>query len=332
MVLLADSVDPRDATAAVALERIAYIVGTTIIVGIGSVAALIGFPLSALWTRVFTAFAIGAVVIATLTGAGRGRARDLPPGAAASRRRQRWARASQRDVSAAVLAAVERQILELVRSHPSRLVVLMTATIAAYACMALEAWVILRATPTPTSLTGALAVETFSRVASFGSAFIPANLGALEASSLAAVAAVGAAGGGAALALARRLRGLFWAGLGLAIYPRTGALSHDTGTNDPPSSNDHASHAASISPHADDVTSSAVGASGRPPDRRTRCPAQPSKPATDGSSSGLPTDERPTTLRATATWARALAVTVISSSVGVAGAHSRARSDRRLSP
>src|SRR5204862_5610090 len=83
-------------------------------------------------------------------------------------------------------------------------------------------WVILRATSTPTSLAGALTIETFSRVASFGSAFIPANLGALEASSLAAVAAVGAVGGGAALALARRLRGLFWAGLGLAIYPRTG--------------------------------------------------------------------------------------------------------------
>ncbi len=56
-------------------------------------------------------------------------------------------------------------------------------------------------------------------MASFASAFIPANLGALEASSLAAVAAVGV-GGGAALALARRLRGLLWAGIGLAIYPR----------------------------------------------------------------------------------------------------------------
>ena len=59
------------------------------------------------------------------------------------------------------------------------------------------------------SAVGALAIETFSRVASFASAFIPANLGALEASSLAAVAAIGLAGGGAALALARRLRGLF---------------------------------------------------------------------------------------------------------------------------
>ena len=61
---------------------------------------------------------------------------------------------------------------------------------------------------------------------------IPANIGALEASSVAAAAAAGAAGGGAALAIARRLRGLFWAGVGLAIYPRAlGApISHDTMT------------------------------------------------------------------------------------------------------
>ena len=118
------------------------------------------------------------------------------------------------------VSAVERQTLELVRGNPKRLAILLVATVGAYVCMALECWVILRATATPITLNGALAVETFSRVASFGSAFIPANLGALEASSLAAAAAVGAAGGGAALALARRLRGLFWAGLGLAIYPR----------------------------------------------------------------------------------------------------------------
>jgi phosphatidylglycerophosphate synthase len=106
----------------------------------------------------------------------------------------------------------------------------MTATVAAYACMALEAWVILRATSTAVTLNEAVVVETFSRVASFASAFIPANLGALEASSLAAVTAVGGAtGGGAALALARRLRGMFWAGLGLAIYPRGRRAQDPTG-------------------------------------------------------------------------------------------------------
>jgi phosphatidylglycerophosphate synthase len=118
------------------------------------------------------------------------------------------------------VGAVEGQLLDVVRGNPLRLMVLTVATLVAYLAMAAEAWIILYAAGVPVSLTGALAVETFSRVASFASAFIPANLGALEASSVAAVAAVGAAGAGAPLALARRLRGLFWAGLGLAIYPR----------------------------------------------------------------------------------------------------------------
>jgi phosphatidylglycerophosphate synthase len=219
VVLLGDRVDAREATAAVALERIAYLVGTTVIVGVGSVLALAGLPLSPVWFRIFRAFAIAAGVLALFSAlviSGRGTYF------------QSWLRRidgalgtglAQGRISRFV-TAVERQMLELVRGNPVRLVVLLTATVAAYICMALEAWVILSAAGAAITPNGALAVETFSRVASFASAFIPANLGALEASSLAAVAAVGAASGGAALALARRLRGLFWAGIGLAIYPR----------------------------------------------------------------------------------------------------------------
>lgn len=219
VVLLGDRIDAREATAAVALERIAYLVGTTVIVGIGSVLALVGLPLSPVWFRIFRAFAIAAGVITLFTAlviSGRGtyfqslllRFDSAFGSAFAQGRISRF------------ISAVERQMLDLVRGNPARLLVLSIATVSAYMCMALEAWVILRATGAAITPNGALAVETFSRVASFASAFIPANLGALEASSLAAVAAVGAVSGGAALALARRLRGLFWAGVGLAIYPR----------------------------------------------------------------------------------------------------------------
>ena len=224
VVLLGDTVDARQATAAVALERLAYLIGTTIIVGIGSILAIVWLPVHGVWLRVFRGFAITAGIIAVLTGlviAGRGTYV------------QSWLTGIDRLLGTSLAAgrvgrfvgAVERLMLELVRGNPRRLAVLLVATVAAYACMALEAWVILRASGTAISLNGALGVETFSRVASFASAFIPANLGALEASSLAAVAAVGATGGGAALALARRLRGLFWAGVGLAIYPRRARTS-----------------------------------------------------------------------------------------------------------
>src|SRR4029450_10958618 len=67
VVLLADAIDAREATAAVALERVAYIVGTTIIVGIGSVLALVGLPLTNAWFRVFRAFAVFGGTFALMT-------------------------------------------------------------------------------------------------------------------------------------------------------------------------------------------------------------------------------------------------------------------------
>src|SRR5690606_1139273 len=67
VVLLNGRVDTREATAAVALERLAYMVGTAIIVGIGSVAAMLLLPLTGAWFRVFRAFAIGTGAIALLT-------------------------------------------------------------------------------------------------------------------------------------------------------------------------------------------------------------------------------------------------------------------------
>lgn len=241
VVLLDDLVDPRQATAAVALERIAYLVGTTLIVGVGSVLAILGLPLSQTWFHVFRAFALGAALVALVTVlvvSGRGSYF------------QSWVSRCDRALGTSIadgrlmrfVSAVERQMLDLVRGNPARLMVLLVATIAAYVCMALEAWIILRAAGATISLNGALAVETFSRVTSFASAFIPANLGALEASSLAAAAAIGAAGGGAALALARRIRGLFWAGVGLAIYPRrarTDRVNTPTHDGNPPRRRPH---------------------------------------------------------------------------------------------
>ena len=219
VVLLSDRVPAKEATAAVALERIAYLVGTTLIVGIGSIAALVGLPLTGIWFRVFRAFAIVSGIVLLLTVlVVRGRGTYLQR---ALTRWDAWRGSSAAAGRVARFAiAVEAQVLELTRGNPVRLLVLLTATVLSYLFMALEAWVILRAAGVPITPTGALAVETFSRVASFASSFIPANLGALEASSLAAVAAIGLAGGGVALAVARRIRGLFWAGLGLAIYPR----------------------------------------------------------------------------------------------------------------
>ncbi len=210
VVLLRHEVDPKEATAAVALERLAFMVLTTVIVGVGAVIALATLPLTRLWFRIFRGFAIGAAVVALGAAAvltGRGTYVERLLGGARGR-------------VARFIVAVERQLLELVRHHPKRLLILVAVNLVCYASMAAEVWIVLRAVGIPASFHGSMAVETFSRVASFASAFIPANIGALEASSVAAVGAIGATGGGAALALARRIRGIFWAAAGLLIYPR----------------------------------------------------------------------------------------------------------------
>ena len=213
VVLLSGQVNAREATAAVALERLAYTIATTAIVGVGATIALLALPLSRVWVRVFGVFAAvsGSIVVLTIVVLS-GRGTYL----------SRLRRVSGRSLVARIarfIGDVETELLTVARADRVRLLVLASGAVAAYLLMALEAWAILRAAGIPVTFTGAVVIETFSRAASFASAFIPANLGALEAASVAATSAAGVAGGGP-LALARRVRGLFWAAVGFTLYPR----------------------------------------------------------------------------------------------------------------
>ena len=166
-------------------------------------------------------------------------------------------------------------MLELVRGNPTRLAVLLDRDgrgLRLHGARGVGDPARVLGAQRPITLNGALAVETFSRVASFASAFIPANLGALEASSLAAVAAVGAVGGGAALALARRLRGLFWAGLGLAIYPRGARAQRSVETRRARPAAPRPPSDAALSPARRGGRGPAVGAARRAAARRARAP------------------------------------------------------------
>ena len=219
VVMLGGRVSGREATAAVALERIAYTVGTALVVGMGAVLAIATQPLSPGWIKVYRAFAIGtgllaAAIVLILVR----RDSYLLQAIRAIDRKSGTHITSGK--AGRLIGEIGRELGELLSGDSRRLVVLAVATLVVYACMAAEVWSILYAVGVPISMAGAVTVETFARVTSFATAPIPGSVGALEASSLAAAAAVGAGVAGGPLALARRLRGIFWAGLGLAIYPR----------------------------------------------------------------------------------------------------------------
>ncbi len=224
VVMLAGHVDPRLAAAAIALERLSYLVVTSAIVGVCAMAATLGLPLAPNWALVFYGVAIvAAAMVAAALIVIRGR------GAYANAMLDRLSLASDGRLGggriARFIVVTERQLLALARDDSRRLAKLILADLVCFASMALEVWIIARAVGVDLTTNAATAVETFTRVASTATAFVPLGIGTAEASNIAAMAAVGAIGVGIPLALARRVRGLFWAGIGFLVYPKLMATS-----------------------------------------------------------------------------------------------------------
>ena len=218
VVLLMGHVPPVVSAAASVLERTAM--GIMSVVGVGIVASLVVASdlIVGRWEAVFRGLAITAAIVLLLcllfflrTGSYFG------PLIEAVHRRTGWRWAGGRTVRA--IRATEELFLKLARTDPRRIATLVMLSIACYWLMAMEVVLVFWAIGEPISLWLSTIVETFTRAASVAGGAIPGNLGALEASNVAVVKALGLVGGGA-LALFRRFRSLLFATAGLALYPR----------------------------------------------------------------------------------------------------------------
>ena len=219
VVLLKDEAPAPAVTASVILERLTFSIVTLALVGVWAAITLVTMPLPPYWRGMFFWFTlVAAVFIVLITAAVRGE------GTYMSRFLEWLTRATRGALGTHALGRflvqAERQILEFARTDHRRVVRVIALDVVNYLLMAAEIWVVLRAIGLASSFATALTIETFTRVASMVFAPIPGSLGALEASHLAVATAVGLAPAGAALAVARRARGLFWAGVGFAVYPR----------------------------------------------------------------------------------------------------------------
>jgi uncharacterized protein (TIRG00374 family) len=224
VVLLLDRVPAEASTASTILERTAMGVMSVILVGITSVVAMSSESVPEGWQDVFRGIAVVAVVVVGLTILFLTRkGRYVGPLFEALYRYTGWHWTEGR--VAHFIGKVESIFLHLARSDRRRLRDLVLLSIAAYALMTLEIWLVFWAIGEPVTVWSAMFVETFTRSASVFSGLIPANLGALEASNVVVVRALGLAGAGS-LALSRRIRGLFWAALGLVLYPRDTLTTH----------------------------------------------------------------------------------------------------------
>lgn len=221
VLLLIDRTAPKVTTAAVALERLAFAVMGIVLAGLISYVAVRRISMPGAWDAVFTMLSMGAViVIGLLALIARRRTGDYL-GRLVVRLQRKTGRQLEGSRIVGFILDVEDIMLELIRGDRRRLVILTVLPIVCYMLMALEVWVVFWAVGEPIGATEALTVETFARLASVAAAPIPANIGALEASNAAVAVALGLSSGGAlALALARRIRSLLFAALGLALYPK----------------------------------------------------------------------------------------------------------------
>ena len=228
VVLLRDEAPAPAVTASVILERLSFSIVTLALVGAWAAVTLVTVPLAPYWRGMFFWFALVAaifvfLIVVAVRGEGTYMSRFLE-----------WLTRKTRGLLGThglgrFLVQAERQLLEFARTDHRRVLRVIALDVVNYGLMASEVWVVLRAVGAPSSFATALTIETFTRVASFVFAPIPGSLGALEASHLAVATAVGLAPAGAALAVARRARGLFWAGVGFAVYPRRVPQAQRTG-------------------------------------------------------------------------------------------------------
>ncbi len=218
VVLLMGRVPPVVSAAATVLERTAMGIMSVVGVGLFAAFAVSSDMLPSAWQGVFRGIAITALVVLVFsllflmrTG------RYFGPLIEKIHTRTGWGWAGGRTVR--VISAIEDLFLKLARTDPRRIEALVALSVACYVVMALEVFLVFWAIGQPISLWLGIIVETFTRSASVASGAIPGNLGALEASNVAVVKALGLVGGGT-LALFRRVRSLIFATIGLALYPR----------------------------------------------------------------------------------------------------------------
>ena len=217
--LLYDRVAPEVTTAAVALEGLAFAVIGIVIAALVSLVVVTRLSMSGAWDTIFTMLIVGAVVLLAIVGMMSRRRSGDYLGRLVTAIDHATGRRLEASRVIRFILDVEDILLQLLRGDRRRLIILTVLGIACYFLMAVEVWLVFWALGEPIGVVQGLAVETFARLASIASAAIPGNIGALEASNAAVVAALGLGGGGA-LALARRIRALLWAAAGLAVYPR----------------------------------------------------------------------------------------------------------------
>jgi phosphatidylglycerophosphate synthase len=213
--LLGPTIPLSHSIASVTIDRAFFVVSAAVVSFLGLSAVLMVLPLPhklILYAIVFACLLLGFVLLSAIavrnrwplfsrTGEVLGRIRYLNP---------------LIDRKRALIHSVEESLLDFYHSTPKAFWASLLLNFACHAAAIVEVYLIVWLMGTKLSLFGALTIEALTKLVNIAGTFNPGNIGTYEGGNMLITKMFGlTAAAGLTLAFARRLRALFWTGVGI---------------------------------------------------------------------------------------------------------------------
>jgi phosphatidylglycerophosphate synthase len=213
--LLGPAIPLSQGIASVTIDRAFFVVSAAVVSLLGLSAVLMVLPLPhklVLYAIVFACVLLGFVLLSAIairnrwplfsrTGEVLGRIRYLKP---------------LIDGKRALIHAVEESLLDFYHRTPQAFWASLLLNLACHAAAIVEVFLIVCLMGTKLTLFGALAIEALTKLVNIAGTFNPGNIGTYEGGNMLIAKMFGlTAAAGLTLAFARRLRALFWTGVGI---------------------------------------------------------------------------------------------------------------------
>jgi phosphatidylglycerophosphate synthase len=213
--LLGSAIPVSRSIASVTIDRAFFVVSAAVVSVLGLSAVLMVLPLPhklVLYASVFASILLGFVLLSAIAIANRwplfsrtgevlGRIRYLKP---------------LIDRERALIHSVEQTLLDFYHRTPKAFWASFLLNLACHAAAIAEVYLIVRLMGAKLTLFGALAIEALTKLVNIAGTFNPGNIGTYEGGNMLITKLLGlTAAAGLTLAFARRLRALFWAGVGI---------------------------------------------------------------------------------------------------------------------
>jgi phosphatidylglycerophosphate synthase len=233
--LLGAAIPLKHSIASVTIDRALFVVSAAVVTLLGLSAVLIVLPLPhtlIIYAIVFACLLLGFVLLCAIairnrwplfsrTGEFVGRIRYLKPFI---------------DRKRILIHSVEEGLHDFYHRTPKAFWASLLLNLACHAAAIVEVFLIVWLMGTKLTLFGALAIESLTKLVNIGGTFNPGNIGTYEGGNILITKMFGlTATAGLTLAFARRLRALFWAGLGiicLIILSNRSKREKHSGTNE----------------------------------------------------------------------------------------------------